>query len=748
METQFPESAGSGDQVKTHYRTCPLCEAMCGLEIKTDGEKVLPPIRADRDDVWSKGFICPKGTTLGHLHEDPDRVRVPLVKDENGTFQEATWEEAYARCEELLHGVRNTHGVDAMTYYIGNPAAHNFSISRYVGALVMQSGVQMGYSAGTVDQWPKNVSSECMYGNSWTFPTPDIMRTQYLVVMGANPHASQGSLLACPDVLGEMDKIRERGGKCVVVDPRRTGTCDHADEWVPITPGTDAAFLLALCHVLFDEGLVDLGTMANHVNGLDEVRDLVADWTPEKVADTTQVPAETVRRLAREIAAADSACVYGRIGLCNQEFGTLASWLIDVVNLLTANFDVPGGMMFGNPVAPAMVTLNFEEPKEPEFGRWHSRVRGAPEVLGQVPVSCLSEEIMTPGEGQIKALVVVAGNPVISSPEAGRLDEALPMLDAMICIDNWVNATTRHADVILPGLSPLEQPHWDEMIWSWAARTAGNWSDQIFDYGDRPDEWEILVRVGALMGGQSNDEIDERAIDDGFFAGLCMFFGLNAEHVLSHYDYGGPERMTDLMIRIGPRGDRYGENPDGLTLQDFKDNPHGLDFGPMVPRVPDILHTPSGKIEMAPPYITADVGRLQRRLGRDDGIVLVSRRHVRSNNSWMHNVKVLVKGKDRCTLLVHPDDADGIGLADGAVARVSTEIGSIEVPVEVSDEMMPGVVSLPHGWGHNLDGVQLSVAKEFAGVNNNLLAPGELVDEISGNAIVNGIKVEMVPVPA
>ena len=566
--------------------------------------------------------------------------------------------------------------------------------------------------------------------------------------MGANPHASQGSLLACPDVLGEMDKIRQRGGKCVVIDPRRTGTCDHADEWVPIVPGTDAAFLLALAHVLFDEGLVDLGTMAELVNGVDDVETLVRDWTPERVAATTRIPAETTRRLAREIAAADSACVYGRIGLCNQEFGTLASWLIDVVNLLTANFDVPGGMMFGNPIAPAMATINFEGPRTPEFGRWHSRVRGAPEVLGQVPVSCLSEEIITPGDGQIKALVTVAGNPVISSPEAGRLDEALPLLDAMISIDNYVNETTRHADVILPGLSPLEQPHYDEMIWSWAARTAGNWSAPVFDRGDRPDEWEVLVRVGGLMGGQTNDEIDVARVDDELFSGLCLFFGLDPAHVLSHYEAGGPERMTDFFIRIGHRGDRYGENPGGLTLQDFKDNPHGLDFGPMIPRAAEVINTPSGKIEMAPPYITADAERLSRRLGRDDGLVLVSRRHVRSNNSWLHNVKVLVKGKDRCTLLVHPDDAAHIGLADGRAARVSTEIASIDVPVEVSDEMMPGVVCLPHGWGHNLDGVQLSVAKEFAGVNNNLLAPGELVDEISGNAIVNGIKVEVVPVPA
>ena len=717
---------------------------MCGLEIHVRDQQV-ELIRADRDDVWSKGYLCPKGTTLGHLHHDPDRLRVPMIRD-GETWREATWDEAFARCEELLHGVRERHGVEAMSYYIGNPTAHNFSLGRYVGLFTSLSGVQGGYSAGTVDQWPKNVACRLMYGNSWYIAAPDVHRTDYFVAMGANPHASQGSLVCCPDLLGEMDRIRSRGGKCVVIDPRRTGTCDHADEWVPIVPGTDAAFLLAVCQVLFADGLVDLGSIAHLVNGVEVVESLVADWTPELVAETCGIDAETIRRLAHEISEAPTAAVYGRIGLCNQEFGTLATWLVDVVNILTANFDTPGGLMFGNPIAEAMATKNFEPPSEAEFGRWHSRVRGAPEVLGQVPVSCLAEEIDTPGEGQLKSLVTIAGNPVISAPDSGRLDRALPHLECMISIDNYLNETTRHAHVILPGLSPLEQPHYDELLWSWASRSAGNWSPAIFPPQDRPEEWEILARLGALHAGMAGDDIDISVLDDGFFAAFVEYAGLDPATVMANYTEGGPVRFTDFAIRTGPWGDRYGENADGLTLASFEANPHGIDKGPMVPRLADIIHTPSGRVELAPPYITDDLPRLRERLDRQvDGLLLTSRRHVRSNNSWMHNVKTLVRGKDRCTLLIHPDDATRAGVTDGALASVTSEIGSVEVPVEVSDEMMRGVVSLPHGWGHDLDGVRLSVAREHAGVNNNLLAPGTFVDVISGNAAVNGIPVEVAP---
>jgi anaerobic selenocysteine-containing dehydrogenase len=737
---------------EVHYRTCPLCEAMCGLQVHVEDERVKL-IRPDRDDVWSKGYICPKGTTLGHLHEDPDRLRVPMVR-EGDRWREVDWPEAFARCEELIGGVLERDGASAITAYIGNPTAHNFSLGRYVGLFVGLANFPMIYSAGTVDQWPKNVACALMYGGMWSIPTPDIPRTDHLVVMGANPQASQGSLLACPDVLGEIDRIRDRGGKTVVIDPRRTGTADRADEWIPIVPGTDAAFLLALVNVCFADGLVDLGTVADLVNGVDDMQALCAPFTPQTVADACGIPAETIRRLAHEIAGAPRAAVYGRIGLCNQEFGTLASWLVDVVNIVTGNFDREGGLMFGNPIAWSMTSLpNPEHADGYEFGRWHSRVRGAPEVLGQVPVSCLAEEIATPGEGQIKALITIAGNPVISSPDAGKLDAALPMLDCMISVDNYLNETTRHAHVILPGLSALEQPHYDELIWAWATRSAGNYSPPIFPPADgRQEEWEILARLGALVAGMKNADIDVGALDDGYFSALVGMQGLEPETVLAQYERGGPERILDLSIRTGPWGDGYGERPDGLTLQSFKDAPHGIDMGPMVPRVREVLRTPSGRIELAPAYITADVPRLRARLERDangngsgNGLVLVSRRHLRSNNSWMHNVKVLVKGKDRCTLLVHPDDAARRGLADGKPARVTSEAGSIEAPVEVTDEMMPGVVCLPHGWGHDRDGIRLSVAREHAGVNNNLLAPGDFVDAISGNAAVNGIPVEVVP---
>ena len=734
-----------GERV-TKLHTCTLCEAMCGLEIHVEDDRVAL-IRPDREDVWSHGYICPKGTTLGRLHDDPDRLRQPVVRD-GTSWREVSWPEAFETCERLLQPVIEEYGIGAVTAYVGNPTAHNFSLSRYVGVLIAMSGIPMIYSSGTVDQWPKNLSCLLMYGNMWSFPVPDVPRTDLWVIMGANPEASKGSLLACPDLLGQIDRIRDAGGRTIVVDPRRTGTADRADEWIPIVPGTDAALLMAVVHVLFAEGLVDLGGLAGVVNGLSELAEHCRTFTPEAVQDTCGVPAERIRRLAHELADTERAVLYGRIGLCNQEFGTVASWLVDVVNILTRHFDVPGGLMFPNPVAWSMSSLpRTDWAGGFEAGRWRSRVRGAPEVMGQVPVSCLAEEIDTPGEGQLKGLITVAGNPVISAPEAGRLDAALPMLECMISVDNWINETTRHADIILPGLSPLEQPHYDDLLWSLAVRSAAKWNDAVFPpEAGRPAEWEILIRLAAICGGTKADEVDVAAIDDGFFSAIVATTGLDPATVLAHYDQGGPERMTDFMVRTGPWGDRFGENPEGLTLERIKEHAHGLDLGPMVPRLDEVLQTPSGRLELAPAYITADLERLRTRLGRPrEPLVLVSRRHARSKNSWMHNVSVLVKGKDRCTLLIHPEDASACGVADGLPARVTSESGTIEVPVEVSDEMMPGVVCLPHGWGHDKPDTRMSVARDHPGVNNNLLAPGHLVDEISGNAVVNGIPVAVAP---
>jgi len=742
------------EQTSEHTRTCPLCEAMCGLRVHVEAGRVTK-IRANPDDVWSRGYLCPKGTMLGQLHHDPDRLRRPLIR-EGDEFREVSWAQAFARVEELLRPVIESHGMDAVTAYIGNPTVHNFSLSRYVGAFIPMSGIPRIYSAGTVDQWPKNLSSALLYGSMWAFPTPDLDRTQHLLMLGANPHASQGSLLAAPDVLGRLDAIRARGGKVVVVDPRRTGTAQRADQWLPIQPGTDAALLLALVQVLFAEGLVNLGELADVVQGVDEVEQLARDFTPEAVAPVCRIPAEAIRRMARELAAAERAAVYGRIGTCNQEFGTLASWLVDVLNVLTGNLDRAGGAMFANPIAWSLTSLRPPEFAEGfRFGRWRSRVRGVPEVLGQFPISCLAEEIATPGAGQIHALLSIAGNPVLSSPDAGRLDAALSQLACMISVDNWLNETSRHAHVILPGLSPLEQPHYDELLWSWALRHAGKFSERIFEpEPGRPAEWEILLTLIGILQGQPAKEVDVAALDQLFFAGLVAgitqlpgsrIVGRDPAEIVAQTEGQGPLRLLDFAIRTGPWGDAYGEEPAGLTLEKLRAAPNGIDMGPLEPRVRDILATPSGKIELAPEHITADVPRLRERLGRRrEELVLVSRRHVRSNNSWMHNVPGLMTGKDRCTLLVHPEDAERAGLQDGARARITSKIGSLIAPVEVSDEMLPGVVCLPHGWGHDKPGARLSVARQHAGVCNNVLAPGELVDVPSGNAVVNGIPVELV----
>jgi anaerobic selenocysteine-containing dehydrogenase len=728
----------------SYLHTCPLCEAMCGLDIQVRDGKVAS-IRGNRDDVWSRGHICPKGVSLAALHDDPDRIRRPLIKVD-GQWQEVSWDAAFRRCTELLTPVIRKYGIGAVTAYTGNPLAHSFSLARYAGVLLGMSGIPVTYSPGTVDQWPKNLSSHLMYGGWWDFPVPDIERTDLLVIMGANPAASQGSLLAAPNVMGLIDAIRKRG-KVIVIDPVRTLTATRADEWLPIVPGTDAALLLAVAHTLFAEDLVNPGP---HVEGVDKMREVAAQWPPSRVSAVTGIDEDRIRQLARELAGTQKSVVYGRIGLCNQEFGSLASWLVDVINILTGHFDVAGGAMFPRPAAWSITTAPLPglEGGAPEFGRWQTRVRGAKEVLGQVPVSCMVEEIATPGEGQLKALITIAGNPVLSSPGGDKLDEALPMLEAMISVDNWVNETTRHADVILPGLSALEQPHHDDLVLQFAIRSFANYSAPVFDPGDRPHEWEILIRLTGLCTGTPAEDVDVAAIDDGFFDYLAFTRGLDGATIRKLYEHagpgGGPERMLDLTLRTGPFGDRYGENPGGLTLDLLKANPNGIDFGPMVSQLPDILGTPDRKIRLAPQYLLNDLSRLAARLQRPaDPLVLVNRRHLRSNNSWLHNVPALMKGKDRCTLLMHPDDAARRSISDDDIVTVKSESGEIKVPVEVTDAIKPGVVSMPHGWGHDKPGTQLSVANSSPGVNTNVLSPPMFVDEPSGNGVLNGIPVSV-----
>jgi anaerobic selenocysteine-containing dehydrogenase len=702
--------------------TCPLCEATCGLEVTMDGDRVTR-VAGDADDVFSHGFICPKGASLGALHHDPDRLRTPLIK-RDGEFVEATWDEAFAEIDRRLQPIL-ADDRNAVAVYAGNPSAHNLAAMLYGRVFNKALGTRNLFSASSVDQMPKHVSAGMMFGGSLTIPVPDLDRTMHLLVLGANPLASNGSLMTAPDARGRLRGIRERGGKVVVVDPRRSRTAEHADEHHFIRPGADALLLFALVNVLFAE---DLAVDSDLFAGTDEVRALAEPFTPEAVAEPTGIAADDIRRMARELAAAECAAVYGRIGTTLNRFGTLASWLVDVVNALTGNLDREGGAMF----ALAAAGQTNADPASPsrafQTGRWTSRVRGLPEVIGELPVATLADEIETPGEGQVRALITMSGNPCLSTPNSERLTKAVESLELLVCLDVYVNETTRHADVILPGPTALERPHYDLALYQLAVRNVANYTPAQLAT-DIPQEWETLLRLTGIVTGQGPDA-DIGAIDAFVASQLGSYDG----------DRTGPERLLDILLRKGPYD---------LTLDDLEAAPHGIDLGPLKPRLPEALRTPSGKVELAPAPIVADVPRLREQLSSErDGLVLIGRRQLRSNNSWMHNIEPLVKGKERCTLWLHPDDAAELELFTGDLAAVTSRAGEVEVPVELTDAIMPGVVSIPHGWGHDADGSRMSVARAHAGVNSNVLGDELDLEPLSGNAILNGIPVQVRAVSA
>ncbi len=742
------------------YRTCPLCEATCGLELHLEDEE-LTLVRGDREDVFSHGYLCPKGTALKQLEADPDRLRSPQVR-RGDTWHEVSWDDAFEEVERGLGPIIEENR-DAVGVYLGNPNAHNLGAIIEGRVLLQSLGSANVFSASTVDQMPKQVSAGLMFGAALTVPVPDLDRTDYLLILGANPFASNGSLMTVPDVPGRLRAIRARGGRLVVVDPRRSKTAEEADEHLFIRPGTDAHFLFGIVHTIIADGLARLGNAEGHVTGLDVVERLARAFSPEVVAPVCGIDAATIRRVAHDLATTERAAVYGRIGTCTQEFGTLASWLVDVVNTIAGNLDREGGAMFtlpatGGPNAGA--TKPGSTPgvgRGVRFGRRHSRVRGLPEFYGELPVATLADEIETPGEGQIRALITVAGNPVLSTPDAGRLDRALASLDFMVSVDIYRNETTRHANVILPAPGVLARSHYDVALYALAVRNVANYSPSVVDLEpNQIPEWEILLRLAGIAAGQGSTA-ESAALLDNFVLTTQVQKAVTREgsnvegrdageliEALSAGGRRGPERVLDLMLRTGPYGDGFGADPGGLSLAVLEANQHGVDLGPLQPRLPEVLRTPSGKIELAPEMVVADVEArllpsLQRRANGE--LVLVGRRDLRSNNSWMHNLEVLVKGKPRCTLQIHPDDATRLGLLDGETAHVRSRVGELEIPVEVTDGIMSGVVSIPHGWGHSADGADMEVAGRYAGVNTNLLADGSLIDPLSGNAVLNGIPV-------
>ncbi|MFC7261954.1 molybdopterin oxidoreductase family protein [Streptomyces lutosisoli] len=749
-------TSGTTPDSRTALRVCPLCEATCGLTLTIEGTRVTGA-RGDRDDVFSKGFICPKGASFGAVDGDPDRLRTPLIR-EAGELREATWEEAFDAVAAGLRPVVEQYGPHAVGIVLGNPNVHTMAGALYPPVLLTALRTHSLFTASTVDQMPKHVSSGLLYGDANAIPVPDLDHTDHLLLIGANPLESNGSLCTAPDFPGKLKALRARGGTLTVIDPRRTRTAKLADRHVAIRPGTDALLLAAMTYVLFEEKLVDLDALTPHVQGVEELADAVRDFTPEAASEACDVDAGTIRALARELAAAPTAAVYGRIGSCTVPHGTLASWLVDVLNILTGNLDRPGGALF-----PLAATDKTPRPAGPghgfALGRWHSRVSRHPEAKGELPLSALAEEIdtATPEGSPVRALIAVAANPVLSAPDGDRLDKALDSLDFMVSVDPYLNETSRHADVVLPPPPPSQSAHHDFAFNTLAVRNQVRYNRPAVPLEPgRMAETEILARLvlaATGMHGADPSAVDAMVIDTTLGKSVTdahsPVHGRDPKELASLLTgENGAERRLDMMLRLGPYGDGFGARPDGLSLAKLLTHPHGIDLGPLRPRLPQPLKTPSGKIELMPAPIVDDLPRLRDALReRPAALVLVGRRHLRSNNSWMHNVPALTGGTNRCTLHIHPDDAARLGLTDGAAVRVKGAGGEVTAPVEVTDAVRSGVVSLPHGWGHDRPGTRMSHAALDPGVNVNQLLDGSLLDPLSGTAVLNGVPVELAACP-
>jgi anaerobic selenocysteine-containing dehydrogenase len=708
-----------------HFSTCPLCEAACGVAIEVDGPRVVS-IRGDADDPFSKGYICPKAAALADLHDDPDRLRRPIIR-EGTAWREASWDEALDRVVHEVERIRRTHGPDAVAVYQGNPTAHSLGLMTFGQVLFRTLGTRNLYSASSVDQLPHMVAAHHMFGDGLLMPVPDLDRTEFFLCIGANPLVSNGSIMTAPNMRGRLQAIRARGGRVVVVDPRRTETAAAADEHLFIRPGSDALLLLSMLHVIFDGHLERPGRVGAFVDGIEQLKAAASRFPPDATAAATGISEDRVRNLARQFAGARGAA-YGRIGICTQEFGATTSWLVYALNLVCGRLDEPGGMMFATPAVDLEVaarTISFAA----GFDRWRSRVRQLPEYGGELPVAALAEEIETAGPGQIRALIVSAGNPVLSTPNGGRLDRALSGIEFLVAIDPYVNETTRHAHVILPPTSALERSHYDVALLGFSVRNVAKFSPPVFERdADSRHDWEICLELWTRLG----------------LPGLPLGpTGKLAGRVLRRVlQRTGPEGLLDIALRTGPYGLRRGAG--GLSMRALRDAPHGRDLGGLQPRLPSRLRTASRRIAAAPPPFIEDLPRLLAHMSAPlPEFVLIGRRHLHSNNSWCHNVARLVKGAARCVLLINTDDAAARGIADGDQVSLRSRTGRIDITAETTDDIMAGVVSLPHGWGHGRDGVRLRVARLTAGASLNDVTDETAVDPLSGNAAVSGVPVEV-----
>jgi anaerobic selenocysteine-containing dehydrogenase len=721
------------DKASIHYRNCNLSEAMCGIEITVlPGERL--DIRGDKGDPFSQGYICPKAVALQDVHYDKDRLRHPVRRTANG-WERIGWDEAFDEVALNLKRINATHGKNSVATYLGNPNVHSYGSMLFAPGFIRSLHTRNRFSATSVDQLAHHLAAYLMFGHQLLLPVPDLDRTKFFLILGANPAVSNGSMMTAPGMGRRLQEIRERGGKVILIDPRRNETVRLADRHLFIRPGTDVFLLLALLHVVFEEGLTQSGPLDSFTKGAETIGRLVADFPPEKTASITGIDAADVRRLAREFVSAEAAVCYGRIGVSTQEFGGVCQWLINVLNIVTGNLDRPGGAMFPLPAFDPVTAPEAVAPRG-SFGRWHSRVRNLPEFAGELPVATLAEEILVEGPGQIKALMTCAGNPVLSTPNGRELDRALAGLEFMASIDFYINETTRHAHIILPPTSSLERGHYDLALHLLAVRNTAKFSTPLFQPGiDTRHDWEIFLELQTRMESEGLPGRLKRALAKRFI---------------------GPETILDLGLRFGPYG-AFGKRQarparentrrmrvPHLTLRKLKKAVHGIDLGPLTPCLPQRLRTADKQIDLAPDVLVQDVERVRKKFiasaaQQSNGhLLLIGRRQLRSNNSWMHNSERLVKGKSRCTILMHPADAAQRDLAPGQKVSVRSRVGAVVVPIEISDEMMPGVVSIPHGWGHDRLGVQLRVAQQHAGESINDVTDNLAIDALCGTAAFNG----------
>ena len=715
-------------QLKSHYRTCNLCEAMCGLKIEVKGKQVVS-IKGDQQDPFSQGHICPKAVALQDLYDDKDRLTKPVKKTPDG-WQEISWKEAFSQVASQLKSIQTQYGRNAVGVYAGNPTVHNLEAMIYGPDFFRQLRTKNRYSATSVDQLPHHLAAMLMFGHPLMLPIPDIDHTDFMVILGANPVVSNGSMKTVPNVKKRLKNIQKRDGKIVTIDPRFTETAKIADQHLFIKPGSDAYLLMAMINYLFDRDLLDCKHLKQHIDDLDKIHDLVTDFKPEKVAELTGISASKIEQLVEDFCRAKSAVLYARLGVSTHEFGSLANWLVNLFNILTGNMDAKGGMMF---TTPAIDLIGFRKPKAKKFGRYFSRVSHYPETIGEFPVAALAEEILTPGEGQIKAMITAAGNPLLSTPNNLQLTQAFQQLDFMVSIDFYINETTKHADIILPPPTPLERPHYDLVFNHLAVRNYAKYSETLFERAK-----------GSLSEAQIYQALSQLMAPDGLIAKSKIWLKIQIMKWL------GPQGIVNKGVKQGPYGKDQQPEFKNLNLNKIKQHPHGLDLGALKPCFPAKILTKNGNIQLAPEEFIGDLKRLKQKYSErqpessqagEKRFSLIGRRDPRTCNSWMHNSYRLVKGKPGCIAHMNEQDAIDLNIKDGQLITISSRVGQISLPVEVTETIIPGTVSVPHGWGHGIEQTRMAIANAHTGVSVNQLTDEKFVDQLTGNAALNGVPV-------